>query len=239
MTSPLQGSGPRAPAVRLVRGDRRRTLARKWAYLLSLNSYLALPHAEMERELEDLVTHVFDAMTSEPMPVDLVAGIGARLVELHGVGKASLRCTMDVLAGALLSDPDVARFERLPERVTQLLGALASGYVDAIQASTMEQQDSLHRALLEFTWESEQRQKAAEARLDAVLEGSASGIGITDLDGRLVRGNPVLSQLLPDGGTVFDLVPFGELRELLDGKRDRLALRPGGETSLTASLGAR
>jgi diguanylate cyclase (GGDEF)-like protein len=146
-----------APVVRALPDDRRRVLARKWVYLLSLSSYLALPHTEMERELQRLVTHVFDAMVDEPMPVDRVAEIGARLVELHCVGKASLRCTMEVLAGALLSDPEVQRLDRLPERVVQLLGALASGYADAVRSSTMEQQDNLHRALLEFNWESEQK----------------------------------------------------------------------------------
>jgi diguanylate cyclase (GGDEF)-like protein len=241
MTSPA----PRRVAVRSSTADRKRTLARKWTYLLSLSSYLALPQAEMEQELLELVNRVLDAMTSEPLPVDRVAEIGARLVELHGVGKSSLRCTVDVLAGALLSDPDLQRLDRLSERVAHLLGALAAGYVDAIRASTMEQQDSLHRALLEFTWESEQKLRASEARLDAVLEASANGIAITDLHGRFVRVNAAFDRILGSSDettrtTLFDLVPRGAYRELLDGKLESVALRPeplsGTPVALTASL---
>jgi diguanylate cyclase (GGDEF)-like protein/PAS domain S-box-containing protein len=252
MTSPVPDNRL-LPAVPSTTADRRRKLARKWTYLLSLSSYLSLPHAEMEDELLDLVNRVLDALVSEPLPTGRIAEIGARLVELHGVGKASLRCTVEVLAGALLSEPEAQRFDRLPERVAQLIGALASGYVDAIQASTMEQQDTLHQALLEFTCESEHKLSACVARLETVLEGSASGIAITDLDGRFVRVNAAFGRLLddPDRTSLFDLVRApneedlrGAYQDLLDGRREQLALRPellrrdgaASRVSLTASL---
>ena len=213
VTIPLPDRVPTS-VIRKLPHDRRRVLARKWVYLLSLTSYLALPHAEMERELQELVTRVFDAMVSEPMPEDRVAEIGARLVELHCVGRASLRCTVDVLAGALLSDPEVQRFDRLPERVAHLLGALASGYVDAVRLSTMEQQDTLHRALLEFTWES--RERLSRLREEDALTGlpNRESFG-TRLRHALDAGHPVtLYELELDG---FPLLSNGLGRKAADG----------------------
>jgi PAS domain S-box-containing protein len=208
-------------------------------------------------ELLGLVDRVFDAITCEPVPTDRVAAVGARLVELNCVGKASLQCTVDVLAAALLAEPALRRFDKLPERVAHLLGALATGYAEAVRSSTMEQQDKLHRALLEAMWQSERRRRASEARLDEVLTISASGIAITDLDGRFVRTNTAFDRIVDrpaartDRATLFDLIRSSDgpnlpeaYRELLDGNRDRLVLRPellcrNGETtriSLTASL---
>lgn len=253
MTKPLADSA-RDPSVRVATADRRRLLARKWTYRLSLCSYLSLPHAEMQEELSRLVDRVFDALVSEPLPVDQVAEIGARLVELHCVGRASLRCTVEVLAGALLSEPEAQRLDRLPERVARLLGALASGYAESIQTSAMDQQDSLHRALLEVTWEAEHKLRVSEARLDAVLDGSANGIAITDPDGRLVLANAAFDRMLDPPhaeATLYDLVRAGNgtdvraaYRELLEGTVERLTLRPellrrAGQVSpvsLTASL---
>lgn len=222
--------------------ERRRKLARKWAYQVSLTAYLPMPHDEIERELLALAGRVFDAMTSEPMPTDRVAEIGARLVELHCVGKASLQCTVDVLAAALLAEPAFHRFDRLPERVAHLLGALASGYVDATRRSTLEQQDNLHRALLEAMWVSERRLHTSKLWLDEVLSRAPTGIAITDLDGRFVRANPAFDGMVSRSAaaTLFELIP--EVRaayeDLLAGITDRLTLaHPGDATlSLTAAL---
>src|SRR2546423_428522 len=83
-----------------------------------------LPHAEIELELLALANRIFDAITEEPMPTDRVAEVGARLIELHCVGKASLQCTIDVVAAGLLAEPELRRLDRLPERVAHLIGAL-------------------------------------------------------------------------------------------------------------------
>lgn len=239
MISPVPDNA-RSPATDSTSiAERRHKLARKWAYLVSLTAYLPQPHGEIERDLLDLVERLFDAMTSEPMPTHRVAEVGARLVDLHCVGKASLPCTVDVLAGALLAEPELRRFDRLPERVAHLLGALASGYVEAVRSSTLEQQDNLHRALLEAMWVSERKLRTSTSWLDEVLARLPNGIAITDLDGRFMRVNPALDRILDrsvaesPSATLFDLMrtPGGldlrkAYRELRDGGVDRLELRP-------------
>jgi PAS domain S-box-containing protein len=254
MTSPASNGGRELGSTG---ADRRHKVARKWAYLVSLTAYLPLSYGEVERELLGLVNSVFDAILCEPVPDDRIQAVGARLVELNCVGKASLQCTVDVLAGALFAEPELRRFDRLPERVAHVVGALAAGHAEAVRSTTMDQQDNLHRALLEAMWQTEHRLRASEARLSAVLTCSASGIAITDLDGRFVRANSSFDRIVERPGaqsgrdSLFDLVGADDspglreaYRDLLTGKLPRLALRPkllgpNGKAipvSLTASL---
>ena len=231
MTSPESDNDWR-PSAEPAPTERRHKLARKWAYLVSLTSYIPMAHADIEHELLELADRVFEAAVCEPLPMDRIATVGASLVDLHCVGKASLQCSMDVLAGALLAEPELRRFDRLPERVARVLGALASGYTEAIRSSTMEQQDKLHRALLEAVWTSERRLKIRQSWLDEVLACSATGIAIIDLDGRPVRHNPAFGRMLAEvteETSLFDLVrpdPRGAYQNLRDGTAERLELWP-------------
>jgi diguanylate cyclase (GGDEF)-like protein len=158
-------------------------LARKWAHLVSGMSYIPLPHQEIVRELRDLAHEVFDVVGAEPVDTDRAAKVGERLVELHCVGRMSLRCSIDVLAGALLADE---RLRRIGGRVARTLSAVACGYANAMRWSTVEQQDGLNQALLVAIRRSEQRRKDSEAQYDEV---------VTELS---LLGNQLNHQLLHD-----------------------------------------
>ncbi|MFL6123116.1 EAL domain-containing protein [Actinophytocola sp.] len=144
-------------------------LARKWAQLASSTSYIPLPQKEIVREFRDLAQEVFDVVAADPFDPDRAARVGERLVKLHCVGKASLRCAVDVLAGALLADSRLRRIGGLGERVVRTLGAVACGYADAVRWVTVEQQDGLNQALLTAMRTSEQRRKENAARCDEVV----------------------------------------------------------------------
>ncbi len=151
MTMPLPDH-PRAPNRRRTEEERERArvkLARKWAYLVSMTTYVPLVHTELEQPLLELVGTAFDAVAGDAPEAADAAGIGVRLVELHCVDKTSLQCSMDLLSAALLADPDLQRLDKLPERVTKVLGAMAAGFADAIRRTTFEQQNSMCRALME------------------------------------------------------------------------------------------
>ncbi len=143
-------------------------LARRWAQLASSTSYIPLPQNEIVREFRDLAHEVFDVVAAEPFDADRAAKVGERLVKLHCVGKTSLRCSIDVLAGAL-ADDRLRRTGGLAERVTRTLSAVACGYADAVRWSTVEQQDGLNQALLTAMRRSEQKRKDSEAQCDEVV----------------------------------------------------------------------
>ena len=228
-------------------------IARKWTYLVRMTNYVPLSPDEVERELLALVRKVYDAVTSEPLTADQVSDAGARLVDLHCTGSTSLQCSVDVLAGALMSDPGLRHVDRLGQRVACVLGALASGYAWALRESTMSQQDSIYRVLQESVRRYDRERLAATSRLDEVLACIDSGVAIVDLSGRFLRSNAVLDRMLGRTSaevtecTVFDVFQQQDglvLRDMILGRVERIRLRQklvgkDGDTmpvSLTASL---
>lgn len=149
MTAPLPDDARNPARTPKQREKDRVKLARKWAYLISTTTYVPVVHADLEQPLVELVDTVFEVLAGEPIDVAAAEAIGERLVELHLIDKKSLQCTVDVLAPALLSDEDTRRLDQLPLRVARLLGALSSGFAEAIRRRTTDQQDSMCRALME------------------------------------------------------------------------------------------
>ncbi|WP_410664977.1 putative bifunctional diguanylate cyclase/phosphodiesterase [Amycolatopsis sp. lyj-84] len=241
MTRPLPSGGQERPAGTQPLASRRERVkvARKWAYLVSSTTYLPLSHDQIERELLGLLDRLLEAVAGDRPATESAAEVGAELVRLHCVGKTSLQCTVDVLAAALLAPADSGSADRLPERVARLLGALASGYVEAIRSAAVEQRDTSDQALLNAVRESQREWRASEAQLDEIFLGSPSGIAVTGLEGQLIRTNLALHRILDrassevDGGTLFDFVQEADrqllkdgYRDLRDGKIDRLRSRP-------------
>jgi diguanylate cyclase (GGDEF)-like protein len=120
----------------------RNKIGRKWAYLLCTTTYVPLVHADLEQPLREAVDELFAALSGEGL--DVAERIGARLVALNCVDRSSLRITVDVLTGPLIAAGGS------PERVTRLLGALGGGYAEALRQRTMEQQESMIRAVKEL-----------------------------------------------------------------------------------------
>ncbi|MFB9904901.1 putative bifunctional diguanylate cyclase/phosphodiesterase [Allokutzneria oryzae] len=252
---PLHSAETKSSAESVRRA--RAKLARKWAYLVSTTTYIPMAQQDIERTLLELVDVLFEVVGSEPFSADDASAVGARLVALNFAGRTSLRRTVEVVGKSLLGMADLLPVERLPERVIGLLGALTSGYVEAVRLSLFEQQENLNRALIKAAQDAQRDTEASEARFDEVFTSSSSGIAITDPDGKFVRTNAALGEILDytvaELGTLtlFDViapedVPFvrNAFRDLHDGKVQRLRQRRSmlgkdGETvqaQLTISL---
>jgi diguanylate cyclase (GGDEF)-like protein len=165
MTAPLPDMAALSQADERKLGK----LARKWAYLVSMSSYIPLPHNEIERRLLDLAHEAFDTVATEPLDVARAAAVGEQLVKLHCVGKTSLQASIDVLASGLMADERLRYLGDLGERVARTLGAVASGYADSVRWQTVEQQEGLNQALLEALGNAEQNRKDREAQHDEVV----------------------------------------------------------------------
>ncbi|WHT19317.1 EAL domain-containing protein [Crossiella sp. CA-258035] len=236
---------------------KRRTLARKWAYVLAEANYVPLVHADFEAELIELLDQMCAAVHSDPADTGPAAAAGARLVELNCADDRALATTMDVLGPGLLALPEFPEGGAPAERVVQVLGALAVGFVGAAQQATLAQQESMQRSLLKAVRDAKWNLRAAEARFEEVATSSASGILITGLDGELVTVNASAGAILGYSpaelteGNLFDLVDperapalredYAALREgrLARIKQSQRLLRRDGDhamVSLTASL---
>jgi diguanylate cyclase (GGDEF)-like protein/PAS domain S-box-containing protein len=233
------------------------TLARKWAYLLQ--SCVAIPVGRdvLEADLSGRLDALCEVLHAEPFTADPAERAGADLAGLGHLGRIGLRCTTDVLAKGLLALPEFAHVERYAERVALVIGALGSGFTAANTESVLVQQESMQRSLLKAVRDANWNLKESEARFNEVVTSSASGVLIVDLEGRLIRANAAVSDILghaPEdltGTPLLDLTVPGftetlrdAMAELVSGTAERIRQsqqmrRKDGEIarlSLTASL---
>ncbi|WP_372664695.1 putative bifunctional diguanylate cyclase/phosphodiesterase [Amycolatopsis kentuckyensis] len=232
MTAPQpRGDDPRKKPSAERAARRLGTLARKWGYLISTTAYLPHTPEEIERELAVLVGRLFEAVASEPPDLDAAAAAGGRLVELRCVGADSLRRTLEVLGKALLREPELRQVDGLAERVVLVLGALSSGYGEMQREDIQKRQEGLSRALLKVEQETRQKQVITRAQFEEVFAGSASGVALTELDGRVLRANAALAKTLNRtpaeiaSMTLFDLVHPDEVEQLRESYGELVAGR--------------
>ncbi|WP_414942200.1 putative bifunctional diguanylate cyclase/phosphodiesterase [Amycolatopsis sp. cmx-11-51] len=215
----------------------RATLARKWAYLVTGTAYLPYTHAQIEEHFAALLDEVFAAVLSDDAEPAQATEAGARLVALRCVGPDSLRRTMEVLGKGLLNEPELRSVKSLPERALQVLGALASGYGEALRESIQTQQEDLSRTLVTLERETRRELVLTQARFEQLFTGSKTGVAVTRVDGRVQRVNPAFAEMLHrpvsdlTGLNLYDLVHREDAdglregyRKLLEGKTQRLEL---------------
>jgi diguanylate cyclase (GGDEF)-like protein/PAS domain S-box-containing protein len=225
------GDAPRGKPSAERAARRLGTLARKWGYLVSTTAYLPHTPEEIEHELSILVGWLFQAVAGDPPGVEEAAAAGRRLVELRCVGPESLRRTMEVLGKALLREPELRDVDNLAERVVLVLGALSSGYSETLREDIQKRQEGLSRALLKVEQETRRKQVITRAQFEEVFAGSASGVALTELDGRVLRVNAALAKTLNrapadvTARSLFDFVHPEDVALLREGYRELLTGR--------------
>ncbi|GLW34631.1 putative bifunctional diguanylate cyclase/phosphodiesterase [Actinoplanes regularis] len=195
---------------------------------------------------------------------DLEALLDRLAGQLAGGDPAAAREAGAALVAAHLTDPAV-----LAETITligtvypgsegtRIQAALAAGYAQALREATMAEQERLSRAVLDAHAGVERALRDSESRLRGIFHNAAIGIGVSTMDGRIVRVNQAFADLLgytPDEMCTM-IVPqlahpsdppgmWQLYEEMIRGERDHVRLekayprKDGGAlwTDLTSSL---
>ncbi|MGW4214549.1 putative bifunctional diguanylate cyclase/phosphodiesterase [Lentzea sp. NPDC004789] len=209
--------------------------------------------AELSTRLDVLCALVHEEAFDTPAAEQL----GADLSKLGYLGHIGLGLTAEVLSKGLHALPEFRPVERYAERISRLIGALGSGFTAANTESVLAQQESLQRSLLKAVRDANWNLKESEARFNEVVTSSSNGVLIVGLDGRLLKVNAAVGDILghtPDeltGVALLDLIVPGfdemlsqALDDLVNGTAERIRqsqrmLRKDGDAarlSLTASL---
>ncbi|MFL6125042.1 putative bifunctional diguanylate cyclase/phosphodiesterase [Actinophytocola sp.] len=235
----------------------RELLARTWTYQLSGVALVPLTAEEVGRELRDQLDVLCSILPRDPFDATAVEQVGEHVVAMGYVGEDGLRRTVEVLGKGLLALPEFQPAGAHAERIALGIGALATGFLTANRRIVFEQQEQVNLALLKAVRDARWNVRESEARFDEVVTSSASGIMIVGLDGRLVRSNGAIGDILGytadelTGVNLFDLVHPDTvemlreaMRAVVEGGRERVRqsqrlLRKDGDVariSLTASL---
>jgi diguanylate cyclase (GGDEF)-like protein/PAS domain S-box-containing protein len=229
-----------------------RRLAKQWAGAVAGTSYVPLRPDQVDELLLALLRRMVAVVLDGSGSVRTVGGeVGAALIDAHFTNPRSLSRTLGVL---LKVGPRVGKGDR---RWNYLIAAIAEGFSAALQERALREQEEILEAAAQTREQAREALHVSEERFRAVFEGATIGIGIGDLEGRILEVNPALVRLLgypveefrrrsvqefmhpADVGRVWQL--YGEL---IGGEREHFHLekqflRSNGEsvwTDLTVSL---
>lgn len=123
-----------------------------------------------------------------------------------------------------------------PPAPATMIAALTQ-LVAAIRAETLAAQEEMQRAALAAVRAAEQERRQADARFRTLFHQAAAGIGMLDMDGRVVDGNETWTEQMGytieemRGRPIVELVTPGSepaalagIRQLLDGTRETFRL---------------
>jgi diguanylate cyclase (GGDEF)-like protein/PAS domain S-box-containing protein len=245
----------------------REAFARQWAGAVTGTSYVSLDSDELVGHMLALTHLLVDSAVAVDFDPSIPRRIGADLVAAHFTGTETLSESLAMIAerlGALAVESGHAdwhcadrRCPVLTARIARISGKLAAGYADALRERTLNEQEAIYRAGLLARKQAEQALADSEARFRAMFTEAAIGIGIGDLDGRIVEANPALLRMLRYSAAEFKKLNVNAMMhpddaasvwqaysELVRGERDhfraekRFYRSDGGEiwTHLTVSL---
>ncbi len=176
--------------------------------------------AEILGFLHNLADRVLSILRTAPFDARDAALVGTALVEAHFVGAPALGQSLSVLArivqselgsdlGSRGSGQEPNRSESdadgsgsvdprlsISDRLDAVREAIATAYVQALRDRTLREQESIRRAEIEARRRAEDALRASEERFRAVFTEAAIGIGLADLDGRIVQANPAFARML-------------------------------------------
>jgi len=144
---------------------------------------------EMQDYLKGHIETLLAAISADTFEATSGADVGAALVAAHFTQPLSLDRTLATLTDQLGPGAD-------PARLTAVLSALAGGYAQALRDRTLTEHEEISVAALHARSEAEAARWASEARFQAVFAGAVIGIGIADIDGKIVDINKTVCDML-------------------------------------------
>lgn len=172
-----------------------KVIARDWQRQLSGTSYVPLSAGELYEQLCHLterLTALLVAPTFRPAPAQ---EIGDALVRLHFTQPESLGATQIALTTQLLAELSPHSQQTLLPRVSVVLGQISIGFTRAMRTSILAEQEAIRTAVVVAQRQAEEALRASEARFHAVFAETAIGIGIGDMQGRILDANDALQAM--------------------------------------------
>ncbi|WTL23514.1 EAL domain-containing protein [Streptomyces sp. NBC_01498] len=182
--------------------DRLRRFATIWSRAIFPATATSLTRPEFEQHLLPLARRLRDALHDTVFDAAPAHTVGAALVGAHCTDPDALARSLGVVdaylvlyCGAAADPADDLAAEELRARCARLQHALAAGFAQALRERTLAEQEAIARSALAARGAAEEALHATEARFRAVFEGAAIGIGIADLDGRVLEVNDTLTRM--------------------------------------------
>jgi diguanylate cyclase (GGDEF)-like protein/PAS domain S-box-containing protein len=168
--------------------------AARWSRQIGHEGFVPMDLGRLEALLQRLTVRLADALRAEPFDPRVAGEVGSALVEAHLTEPAVLAATVALIGARLGAAAGGAA--TFGDRVVEIQAAVAAGYAAAIRNATMAEQELLGKAVLSAHAAAERALRSSETRLRALFDGSAIGIGISTMDGRIAQVNQAFADLM-------------------------------------------
>lgn len=171
---------------------RRVAIAGRWHRAVAHTGFVPFSFREAREQLIGLVDRAIDVLLADTVERHAARELGAAIASLYYAHPEAVGRTQEVLARELTSELDGAQLLTLQPRLMILLSELTAGYFDQARRTILAEQESIRGALLTARQQAQEALTASEARFRAVFDASAIGMGIGDIEGRILEINPAL-----------------------------------------------
>ncbi|WP_346268262.1 EAL domain-containing protein [Streptomyces sp. SCUT-3] len=211
-----------------------------WARVIYPFTATSMTRDELERHLLPLATRLRSLLDEDLLDASPAQEVGRGLVQAHCTDPQVLAQSLTVIEACLLlyrpASPDIPS-DVVRSRLSRLQAAVAAGFARALRDRTRHEQEAITRAALTAHQRSQRALHESEAKFRALFEGLAVGIGVGDLQGRIVDVNDALVSMFDSTPEdmrkmrVDDLVHPDDLpgvwdlyQQLIRGERDRFVM---------------
>src|SRR5919202_1904550 len=240
-----------------VLSRQQQAIAAKWERAVAHTGYVSLSSSQLRDRLSEWVEQLIELLCADALDTGAVQAVGGALGRLYYGHPDTLSRTLEALGQGFTTELSAEQSAAVQPALLALLGQLAAGFLVQTRQIVLTEQETTRNALLWARQQMEQALRESEARFRALFEAAAIGIGIGDMDGRILETNPALQALLGYGAeemhhrTVAEFMHPDDLQsvwrlyqELVTGRRDHFQLekpfyRKDGQsvwTHLTVSL---
>jgi PAS domain-containing protein len=157
--------------------------------VLDGTSYITLAPAEIEVLTLALSDLLAEAVFDEPFVARAGERVGEALVDAHLTGSKALSRTTALLGDLLLPCLGRPLDGWLRPRLSDLQGAVAEGYTQALLGLVLAEQEQIRQAALAARDQAEAAMRASDARFRALFTSAAVGIGVGDVYGNILEVN--------------------------------------------------
>ncbi|TCK27401.1 putative bifunctional diguanylate cyclase/phosphodiesterase [Pseudonocardia endophytica] len=206
-----------------------------WTAALHATSFVSMTGMHRGEYLSRLVHRVHRLMTDTAFDRAGALRIGGDLVAAHYTDPTSLDRSLRVLTTHLT--PATSSPAQV-QRMGALLAGIAAGYAQALQDRTRAEQERISRSTFAARAAAEEARWASEARFGAVFANTLTGIGIADVEGRIVEVNGALCDIFGFqaedfvGQSVFAFIhdddepgTWDQVKAMANGELDHLRMR--------------
>ncbi|MGC4896900.1 putative bifunctional diguanylate cyclase/phosphodiesterase [Micromonospora sp. DT31] len=122
-----------------------------------------MTQSQLEEMLQRLTDRLAQALCAEPFDLRIGQQVGTELVRAHIASAEGLGRTIEVIKLRLVRDLDLA-VDDVEDRMARLLATVATGYARALRDRTLDEQESIRRAVMTARAQAERALRDSEAR---------------------------------------------------------------------------